>query len=64
MITVPTLTVWGDSDKVIHVSSVGIFEKNIRNSKAAIIKDCGHLPMMEKPAETASIYQNFLEGKD
>ncbi|MEN6319455.1 MAG: alpha/beta hydrolase [Syntrophaceae bacterium] len=60
-ITVPTLIVWGDSDKLFHVSSVPIFEKNIKNSKSVIIKECGHIPMMEKPAETASIYQDFLK---
>jgi abhydrolase domain-containing protein 6 len=63
-ITAPTLIVWGDSDKVIDVSSVPIFKKNIRNSQSAIIKECGHLPMMEKPQETASIYQDFLKGKN
>jgi pimeloyl-ACP methyl ester carboxylesterase len=63
-ITVPTLIVWGDSDKVIDISSVPIFKKNIRNSQSAIIKECGHLPMMEKPQETASIYLDFLKGKN
>ena len=63
-ITVPTLIVWGDSDKIIHVSSVPIFKKNIKNSQSAIIKECGHLPMMEKPQETASIYHDFLKGKN
>jgi len=63
-ITAPTLIVWGDSDKVIHVSSVQIFQKNIKNSQSAIIKECGHLPMLEKPQETASVYQDFLKGKN
>jgi pimeloyl-ACP methyl ester carboxylesterase len=64
IITAPTLIVWGDSDKVIDVSSVPIFKKNIKGSKSAIIKECGHLPMMEKPRETASVYQDFLKGKN
>ena len=63
-ITAPTLIVWGDSDKVIHVSSVGVFEKKIKNSRSVIIKECGHVPMMEKPQETASAYQDFLKGKN
>jgi abhydrolase domain-containing protein 6 len=63
-INAPTLIVWGDSDKVIHISSVPIFEKNIKGSKSAIIKDCGHVPMLEKPQETASIYNDFLKGKN
>ncbi len=63
-IKAPTLIVWGDSDKVIDVSSVAIFKKNIKNSKSAIIKECGHLPMLEKPQETASVYKDFLKGKN
>ena len=62
-IKAPTLIVWGDSDKIIHISSVGVFEKNIKGSKSVIIKECGHVPMMEKPQETASVYQDFLKGK-
>jgi pimeloyl-ACP methyl ester carboxylesterase len=63
-ITAPTLIVWGDSDRVFHKSCVPIFEKNIKNSKSVIIKECGHLPMMEKPEETAKIYQDFLKGEN
>lgn len=63
-ITAPTLILWGDSDKVINISSVQIFEKNIKSSKSVIIKECGHVPMVEKPEETASIYQDFLNGKN
>ncbi len=61
-ITAPTLILWGDSDRVIHVSAVPVFEKKIKNSKSAIIKECGHLPMMEKPVETSKIYLDFLKG--
>lgn len=63
-ITAPTLIVWGDSDKVSNISSLPIFKKNIKNSKAVIIKECGHVPMMEKPQETASVYKDFLQGKN
>jgi abhydrolase domain-containing protein 6 len=62
-ITAPTLIVWGDTDRVLSISSVPIFGKNIKNSKSVIIKECGHVPMMEKPEETASIYQDFLKGQ-
>ncbi len=61
-ITAPTLIIWGDSDRIIHISSIPIFEKNIKNSKSVIIKECGHVPQMEKPAETAAAYQDFLKG--
>lgn len=60
-ITAPTLIVWGDSDKNLHVSSAYIFQKNIENSRVVIINKCGHIPIMEKPEETASAYSEFLK---
>jgi pimeloyl-ACP methyl ester carboxylesterase len=60
-IKAPTLIVWGDSDKNLHVSSAYIFQKNIENSRVVIIDKCGHIPIMEKPEETASAYSEFLK---
>lgn len=60
-ITAPALIVWGDSDKTIHISALDIFAGNIRKSKTAIIKECGHLPMLEKPQETTMVYIEFLK---
>jgi len=57
----PTFILWGDTDRVLDVSSVSIFEK-IRNHKKVIMKDCGHVPMIERPEETASLYLDFLRG--
>ena len=57
-----TLILWGDQDKVLDVSSVPVFEKGLKNHKTVIIKDCGHLPMLEKPQETATHYIDFIKG--
>jgi abhydrolase domain-containing protein 6 len=57
-----TLILWGDQDKVLDVSSVPVFEKGLMNHKTVIIKDCGHLPMLEKPRETAKHYIDFIKG--
>jgi abhydrolase domain-containing protein 6 len=57
-----TLILWGDQDKVLDVSSVPVFEKGLKNHKTVIIKDCGHLPMLEKPQETATHYIDFIRG--
>lgn len=56
-----TLIIWGDTDRIFHVSCADIFHKGIAGSKLAILKDCGHLPMLEKPEETAQIYLEFLQ---
>jgi len=57
-----TLILWGDQDKILDVSSVPVFEKRIKNHKTVIIKDCGHVPMLEKPQETATHYRDFIKG--
>lgn len=60
-IKAPTLIIWGDSDRVVHISSMPIFEKGIKGSRSVIIKGAGHLPMMEKPVETSKVYIDFIE---
>ncbi len=57
-----TLILWGDQDNATDVSSVPVFEKRLKNHKTAIIKNCGHIPMVEKPEETATAYINFIMG--
>jgi pimeloyl-ACP methyl ester carboxylesterase len=61
-IKAPTLILWGDQDKVIDISSVPVFEKGLKNHKTVIIKDCGHVPIIEKPQETATQYIDFVKG--
>ena len=57
-----TLILWGDQDKILDVSSVPVFEKGLKNHKTVIIKDCGHVPMIEQPQETATNYIDFIKG--
>jgi pimeloyl-ACP methyl ester carboxylesterase len=61
-IKAPVLILWGDQDKIIDVSSVAVFEKGIKNHQTVIIKDCGHVPMIEKPRQTAAHYLDFIKG--
>lgn len=60
-IKAPTFVLWGDTDRVIHVSSVKVFEQRLPNLVGTrIMKECGHAPMIERPEETASVYTEFL----
>lgn len=61
-ISARTLILWGDTDRLIHIACLKIFERGIKNSTTAIIKECGHIPMVERPRETAELYLNFLKG--
>jgi len=60
---VPTLILWGADDRVLHVSGAKILESVMPKAQVAIMKGVGHLPMIEKPAETAEIYIRFLRQK-
>lgn len=60
-LTMPVLIIWGDKDMVLDVSGVTVLEKGIKNHTTRILKDCGHVPMMERPEETASYIREFIE---
>jgi abhydrolase domain-containing protein 6 len=45
------------------VSCVQVLDKGLTNSATVIMKDCGHLPMIERPQEAAGHYTAFLKGK-
>jgi abhydrolase domain-containing protein 6 len=58
-----TLVLWGANDRVTDVSAVQVFEKGLPNCATVIMKDCGHLPMIERPQEAAEHYLEFLKGR-
>lgn len=58
----PVLVLWGDRDRILHVSTTEVLEKNLPREKTVIMKDCGHLPMLERPEEAARHYLDFLNA--
>lgn len=60
-ITAPTLLLWGDRDRVLDVSSIDVMKPLLKKSSVAILRDCGHVPMIERPEETARLYLDFLK---
>jgi len=58
-----TFVLWGDNDRVLDVSSVQVLEKGLADCTTVIMKDCGHLPMIERPEEAAGHYLTFLKKK-
>lgn len=63
LIQAPVLIIWGDQDKVTDIGGVAFLEKNLKKYKVVILKATGHLPMFEKPEETARAYMSFLKGE-
>jgi pimeloyl-ACP methyl ester carboxylesterase len=58
----PTLIIWGRHDRVIDVSCVPVMESAIAGSKAVILEDIGHVPMVEAPKPTADAIKQFLRS--
>lgn len=56
----PVLVIWGDKDRILHVSTTEVLKQSLPDSEIVIMKDCGHMPMTERPQETAEYYVNFL----
>ncbi len=61
-IQAPTLLLWGDQDRVLDVSSIEAMKPLLKKPSVVIMKECGHVPMLERPAETAEHYQSFLDS--
>jgi len=63
MIQAPVLIIWGDKDRILDVSGASILKKGLQNNRTFILKDTGHMPMLEKPEETAAAYVSFLKNQ-
>jgi pimeloyl-ACP methyl ester carboxylesterase len=61
-IDVPTQIIWGDDDKLIPVAYADAFQKLIPGSRMQVVKNCGHLPHIEKADETLAVIAEF-EGE-
>ncbi len=59
-VTAPSLIIWGRHDRLIDVSCVAVLDEGIPNSEAVIFEETGHIPMIEKPKETAAAHRAFL----
>ena len=60
-IAAPTLLLWGEEDRLIHVSSVSVWEAGIEDIQTKIWPGIGHMPMLEIPKESAFLYRQFLD---
>jgi pimeloyl-ACP methyl ester carboxylesterase len=63
-ISVPTLIITGDKDKVTTQADAELMESRIKDSKLVLIHDAGHLSNLENPAEFNSALVNFLMEND
>ncbi len=61
-ISVPTLLIWGDSDRLFPLEIARIFEQNISGSMLVVFKKTGHMPQVERPGRFAEALKNFISA--
>ncbi len=63
-IKAPTLIIVGEEDILIPLKYSKILNEKIEGSRLVIMKDCGHVPTLEKPEEFNKIVLEFLKDYD
>ncbi|AQG79714.1 alpha/beta fold hydrolase [Spirosoma montaniterrae] len=57
----PTLILWGQQDRLIPVQNAYRFQRDLPNDTLVIMPNAGHVPMEERPHESARIVRAFLK---
>ena len=60
-IAAPTLLLWCRNDRVIDVSAAQLFADVLPDSRTVLLDGCSHMPLMERPVETAAALEEFLQ---
>ncbi|MCG6534134.1 MAG: alpha/beta fold hydrolase, partial [Syntrophales bacterium LBB04] len=56
----PTLIVWGAKDRVFPLQQAYSAKRKMPNAQLHIMKECGHIPNLERPEEFNNLVINFL----
>jgi pimeloyl-ACP methyl ester carboxylesterase len=60
-VSVPTLVVWGDSDRMIPIEHGHKYAELIPHARFTVIKDAGHAAYAEQPEDFAKTVTEFLK---
>lgn len=59
-LTMPTLLVWGEDDQITPPDVGTEFQDRLPNAELHFLDECGHAPMIERPAEFNALVGDFL----
>jgi pimeloyl-ACP methyl ester carboxylesterase len=59
-IACPTLVVWGENDAILPAGDADEFERLIPDARKTLMRDTGHVPMLEQPAAFNDMLSEFL----
>lgn len=57
----PVLILWGEHDRIIHKSSIDVMRPLLPQAEVVILKDTGHVPMLERPEASSRHYLDFID---
>jgi len=60
-IDAPVLAIWGECDKLTTLGCGDRLE-GLRRLRTVVLERCGHMPMVERPEETAFCIERFLDA--
>lgn len=60
-IKAPALIIWGDQDRVLHVSCAEVFRQGIKSSELLVLPGIGHMPLVESARECATAWLKFVQ---
>lgn len=62
-ITAPTLLLWGRHDQMVDPRLAVPAGRRIAGSRVALLPECGHIPQLERPQETAREFRALLADR-
>lgn len=63
-IQAPTCVIWGQQDRFLPVSHLDTLMRLVPHAKPVVLAPCGHVPMVERPADFSRIALDFLADAD
>jgi pimeloyl-ACP methyl ester carboxylesterase len=63
-ITLPTMVIWGNQDRLVPVSAAYSYERRIPKSELHLIDDTGHMVQMERAERFNQTLEDFVSRKN
>ena len=60
-LTMPTLILWGEKDALAPVAVGQALAAALPQARFEVLPECGHLPTLEKPQESAAMFAELLK---
>jgi pimeloyl-ACP methyl ester carboxylesterase len=60
-LTMPALVLWGEQDALVPAAVGQAQAAALPHAQFEVLPGCGHLPTLEKPAESAAMFAKFLK---